>query len=297
MKTPLFVLLTAVLMAAETKTVQAAESISVPNALFEMPATDFVATNMISWETSPQQADGAIGVFYNDPAYEVYGEYIYNCVGSQAAYIFADPGVAIFQDYNSVDSSGGPPSHAFNAIYQAGKSYQLEVGLIGGDQGAAPGVILQMSLYYRDISNNMVTVAATNIVYTTNVFPNITNFVDCSLTSATVMPTDPWAGQNIGIQFLSIIPTNVSAGGDWDLNDVQLPAFLNPSWSNGQFHASLQSEPGLAFKILATTNLTVPLSNWTAVTTFTNVSGTNSFVDPATNYHARFYEAEQLAQP
>ena len=60
-----------------------------------------------------------------------------------------------------------------------------------------------MSLYYRDSSSNMVTVAATNIVYDTSIFTSITNFVDFELDSPPVQASDPWAGQHIGIQFLS----------------------------------------------------------------------------------------------
>jgi hypothetical protein len=283
--------------------VQLSSEIYVPNADFELPVTDYVATNMISWETSPPQDDGATGVFYNDPAYTNFGEYIFNCNGTQAAYIFADPGIAIFQDYASVDSTGGPPSRAFDATYDIGKSYQLSAGFIASTNfGESPGVILEMSLYYRDSSSNMVTVAATDIVFETNVFTEITNFVDFELKTPPVQASDPWAGQNIGIQFLSIVPDNVTPGGYWDLGNVELSAFVaptlnGPSWTGGQFGATLQSDPGLVFQIMATTNLSGPPSAWTGVVTLTNVSGTTSFVDPATNLQERFYQAQQVSPP
>ncbi|HZM03059.1 MAG TPA: hypothetical protein VFC44_08535 [Candidatus Saccharimonadales bacterium] len=284
--------------------VRLSSSLYVPNASFELPVTDFVATNMVSWETVPplpQETQGAIGVFYNNPLYGA-GGYIVNADGNQAAYIFADTGLAMFQDYNSQDSSQTAPSHAFNAKFEVGRSYKLVAGLIGGDQGAAPGVILQMSVYYRDGSNNMVTVAFTNIVYTTNLFPSATNFVDCELDVPPVSARNGWAGQNIGIQFLSIVPTNVSAGGDWDVDNVRLsealaPAWINPAVTNGQFTATLQSDPGLAFQILATTNLSAAVSNWTNVATLTNVSGMISFVDATTNSSRRFYIARQVPHP
>jgi hypothetical protein len=155
-----------------------------------------------------------------------------------------------------------------------------------------------MSLYYRDNSNNMVTIASNDIVYTTDVFTGVTNFVNFELSLPTVQAGDAWAGQHIGIEFLSTASTNLE-GGYWDLGNVQLTAVLpasliNPSWSNGQFGATLQSAPGLVFQILATTNLGIPLSNWSDVVTLTNVSGATPFVDPATNYNERFYQAQQL---
>jgi len=281
-----------------------AQSIYVPNADFGSPVTSY-ATNVISmWETMPQPDgydypypwDDTTGVFYNDPDYAAYGEYIYNCDGTQAAFLFALPGVGIFQDYDST------PSHDFNATYEVGKSYQLQAGFIASTSfGESPGVSLQMSLYYRDNSNNMVTIASNNIVYTTDVFTDITNFVNCELGTATVQANDPWAGQHIGIEFLSTVSPDLE-GGYWDLGNVQLsatlaPGLINPIWSNGQFGATLQSDPGLVFQILATTSLQIPLSNWTSVVTLTNVSGTTSFVDPATNFNERFYQAQQLPSP
>ena len=78
---------------------------------------------MISWETFPPQADGAIGVFVNNPAYtnDVPDDYIYNCDGTQAAFIFNDPGLALFQDYDAVDSTGAA-SHAFSATFRLASS-------------------------------------------------------------------------------------------------------------------------------------------------------------------------------
>jgi hypothetical protein len=276
-----------------------AQSVYVPNADFGLPVvtdqgTD-VALNMISWEASPQQNYGEIGVFGNLPDD---GEFIVNCDGPQAAYIFEDPGLALFQDYDAVDSTGAP-SHAFSATYQAGSSYQLQAGFIASADflDLLPGAILQMSLYYRDVLGDMETLACTNVVYDTNVFTSDTNFVQYTLNLPTVQAGDAWAGQHIGIQFL---PTGSITGGFWDVGNVQLwvtPALINPNWSNGQFGATLLSQPGLVFQILATTNLHAPLSNWTSVVTLTNVSGTTPFFDPATNYNQRFYQAQQMSPP
>jgi hypothetical protein len=194
-----------------------------------------------------------------------------------------------------VDSTGAP-SHAFSATYEVGKSYQLQAGFIASADflDLLPEAILQMSLYYRDDLGDMETLAYTNVAYDTNVFTSDTNFVQYTLNLPTVQAGDAWAGRHIGIQFL---PTGSLTGGFWDVGNVQLwetPALINPSWSNGQFGATLLSEPGLVFQILAATNLCVPLSNWTSVVTVTNVSGTTSFVDPGPSYNQRFYQAQQL---
>ena len=305
MKTFQLTLLAAALVLPGANAV-AAGTIYVPNAFFALPVTDFATPSVASWEIWPPQDVGDVGVFYNSPSYATNNpdDYIYNCDGTQAAYFYGYPGLAIFQDYDSVDSTGGPPSHAFDATYEVGKSYQLLAGMIASTlfYNLSPGDILQMSLYYRDGSSNMVTVAATNMVFTTNVFTSITNFVTCELDVPPVQAGDAWAGRHIGIQFLSIIPTDAQPGGYWDLGNVVLtvtlaPALINPGLTNGQFGATLQSEPGLVFQILATTNLSVPLPHWTNVVTLPNVSGTTSFLDPATNYNQRFYQAHQLPQP
>jgi hypothetical protein len=282
--------------------IRLSSSIYVPNASFELPVVSYAeveATNMISWATLPPQSEGAIGVFVNNPAYtnSVPNDYIYNANGNQVAYIFNDPGLALFQDYEAVDSTG-TQSQDFSATYQAGKSYQLLTGFIGNTNfGEPPGATLQMSLYYRDSSSNIVTIASTNIIYDTNLFTSITNLVDCELVSPTVQATDPWAGQHIGIEFLSTSATNV-AGGFWDLDnvrltDVQTPLPADPAITNGQFQFNLRSEPGLVFQILATTNLSLPVTNWSSLALLTNTTGNTPFVDSAPLLGQRFY----LIQP
>ncbi len=295
MKTFYFTLLAAAAWLVPGAAMVRAQEICVPNGLFELPATTFALPYVISWETVSPEEYG-VGVFTNDPGVGP-GEYLVNCVGGQAAYFYSYPGTAMFQDYDSVDAVGD--SNTFSATFDVGKSYQLTTGVTSSAvEPLTPEVVLQMGLYYRDNSNNIVTVAATNIVYAPNIF-SPTNFVYCELDIPPVQSTDAWAGQHIGIQFLSLATTN-NDNGTWDLNNVQLfatPAFVNPTWSNGQFGASLKSQPGLAFQILAATNLSLPLSNWTSVVTLTNVSGTTSFVDPATNNQERFYQARELPQP
>ena len=78
-----------------------------------------------------------------------------------------------------------------------------------------------MSLYYRDASSNMVTVATTTVTNTTNVFVGNSALVDFTVQTPAVTATNAWAGQNIGILFLSTVDTN-NAGGIWDMDNVRL---------------------------------------------------------------------------
>jgi hypothetical protein len=286
MKTSILLALVTTLFLLESGAALQAQSITVSNALFELPATDFATNAVCFWQTIPSEAESedAIGVFTNDPDFGP-DFYITNCVGTQGAYIYADDGLALYQILPST--------------YTVGQGCQLTTGIIGGppvDAGYAPntGAILQMSLFYLDNSTNMVTIASTNIVNCTNTFSNIIQFVNFQINLPPVQSTDAWANQNIGIEFLSIVPTNVTPGGNWDLNDVVLfgtPCLANPAINNGQFGAQLLSQPGAVFNIVATTNLRAALTNWSYVTTLTNATGTASFVDPSANLPQRFYTA------
>lgn len=286
----------------------------VPNASFESPVvppvSPYAQPDMDYWQKSPQPGwydpsqnydtpwDDLMGTFYNAPFPSTF---IDNCDGNQAAFLFASPDVALFQDYDSIYGTNTTPSHAFNAKYNVNHAYSLMVGVIGGVNGAPPlyiGATLQLGLYYRDAASNMVTVAATTITNGTSLFPTNTHFVDFSVEVPGVLPTDPWAGQNIGILLASTVGFD-KANGYWDLDNVRLsetalPALTSPQMTNGQLGFSLQSQPGLKFEMLASTNFSLPLSNWTSLGTLTNVTGTVVFLDGATNFNRRFYQARQL---
>ena len=211
--------------------VSAATNITVPNNSFEsqIAGPPFgINNNIDSWQKSPKPAwfdestSGILwtqltGNFANTPPTS--SDHIDNVNGNQAVYLFAVPTVALFQDYNSTDWNHSTPTHAFDATYEVGKSYQLAVGVIGGGGNMAPGTIFQLSLYYRDASNNIVTVVATNIVYTPETFPTTTHLIDYAVNVPEVNPHDAWAGQKIGIQLLSVYGTGP---GYWDLDNVRL---------------------------------------------------------------------------
>jgi hypothetical protein len=153
-------------------------------------------------------------------------------------------------------------------------------------------------LYYRDAASNIVTIAAVNITNSTAIFSNNTHLIDFSVDVPPVRSGQVWAGQNIGVHMLSTVSSNLE-GGYWDLDNVRLssvlePALVNPVRTNGQFQFTLQSEPGLHFEILAATNASLPLSNWTSLGALTNTEGATLFNDPAANFSRRFYRARRL---
>ena len=290
--------------------VRLVEGIDVPNYSFESPPaptnSPYADPGIDYWQKAPQPAwyvpsqndntpwDDLMGEFYNVP---FPGYYIDNCEGEQAAFMFALPDVALFQDYSSY-SATNMPAYPLSAAFTAGKAYKLTVGLIGGDGGMSNGVTFQIALYYRDASNNMVTVAATSVTNTPAAFPDITNLVDYSVQIAGVKPTDACAGQHIGILLLSTAGFD-NAGGYWDLDNVRLtetvaPAFANVGIANEQFGFTLLSEPGLGFDIQAAANLSAGPNAWVTIGTLTNVTGAGSFALPLTNAPRQFYRARQL---
>jgi hypothetical protein len=286
--------------------VRLTEAIEVPNFSFELPGTPFADPRVDAWQKASQPGsfdpnifgdwNNLAGVFQN--AVSTNADHIENCDGNQLAYLFSYPQVGMFQDFNSIDWSNTVPTHAFNATFKAGKSYTLTVGLTSSREAPlTPGATLQLSLYYRDGSNNLVTVAATNVAYDTNLFANVTRLVDFQVKIPEVKAADAWAGRNIGIQFMSTVAPEL-IGGVWDLDNVRLTEVVatklsNVGRANGQTSFTLLSEPGLPFEIQAATNLVAP--TWTSLATFTNTTGAFPFVDTtATNINQRFYRAHRL---
>jgi hypothetical protein len=299
-----FTAITVVAISLATSQRLPGQVIFIPNGSFESPTTSFVSINIDNWQKTPKPADyieggGSLwtqltGIFQNTPTNS--SDHIDNCDGNQALWLFVVPEVGLFQDYGSVDWNDTAPTHAFNATYEVGKSYHLTVGVIGTGGQMLQGASLQLSLYYRDALSNMVTVAATGITNSSDIFSNNTHLIDFDVNVPIVKPLDAWAGQNIGIQFLSTVDTNLQ-GGYWDLDNVRLiagPALINPVWTNGQFEAALRSSPGLNFEILASDNLGSPLSNWNSLGVVSNASGTIQFSDATANQSQRFYRARLL---
>ncbi|MBM3878688.1 MAG: hypothetical protein FJ387_03065 [Verrucomicrobia bacterium] len=297
---------TALLILASTSSALLSQPIPIPNASFESPTTDFADPRIDSWQKTPKpfwydESGGFLwaqltGVFLNTPPSSP--DHIANVDGKQAIFLFAVPEVGLFQDYESTDWTGAPPSHAFDVRFQVGRTYQLTVAVLGGGGNMAEGATLELSLYYRDDSGALQTVDATTVTHSLSTFPNLTRLVDFTLESAPVQATDPWAGRHLGVRLLSTVNPAL-AGGYWDLDQVRLtmsqaPKLLDPTWADGRLRFLIASEPGLRFEILTTSNVTQPMPAWTSLGTVTNLTGQVTFEDPAPAAPHRFYRAQQL---
>ena len=283
-----------------------AGQIPVPNASFESPLAPFVNTHVDSWQKTPKPEwyleEGGytwdqLGGLFRNPA-PGNSEHIGNCLGDQALWIFAVPEFGLFQDYDSTDWANPIPTHAFNAVFEVGKSYRLTVGVIGGGGNMPSGVSLELGLYYRDGLSNQVIVRSTTITNSREWFSSMTNLVDFQVNVPTVKAEDPWAGQHVGIRLFSCATTNLQ-GGYWDVDNVRLadfepPRWANPTWTNGQFSVVLLSEPGARFEVVASSNAAAPDSSWVSRGTLTNVTGMDTFVDPTAGAGQRYYRARQL---
>jgi hypothetical protein len=291
--------------------VRLGEAVYVPNYSFESPVVPesfpYATNELGEWEETPQPEDYnptnnfdtpwsfLVGTFYNAP---FPGSYISNLVGVQAAFLSAYPALGIYQDFNSIAGTNTVPDHSLDATYQAGRAYTLTVGLTGStDEPLTEGSTIQLSLYYRNGAGNMVTVAATTVTYSTNVFTNLALLTDCQVKIPGVRATDPWAGQNIGIQLLCT-PSLAVAGGYWDADNVRLVDtaalnVVNPTVTNGQLQFTLKSEPGASFQILGTTNLSLPVADWRRLGTVPNPTGNLSFTSPPSGSGQEFYTARQ----
>lgn len=291
-----------------------AATIPVPNGSFEFPVPNpiFPISALIdSWQEMPEPGwyatngsgyswDQITGLFGNTAPGSA--NHIDNMDGNCAAWLFAVPEAGYFQDYYSVDWNDSAPSHAFDAIYEVGKSYQMTVGLFGGGAGGNGGMYLgatlELGLYYRDANSNRIPVAATSLTNSAELFTSNTNLIDFTVTVPTVTAGDAWAGKHIGIQLLSTVTPELQ-GGYWDLDNVRLvstltPRLVNPAVTNNQFQFTLRSEPGSRFEILASTNAALTTTSWTVLGTVTNVTGELPFVDSNPFFAQRFYQARQL---
>jgi hypothetical protein len=264
------------------------------NSSFESPETDFAAPPMDGWQKAPQPLwytdptgtfpwEALMGQFLNTTNGSP--DHIDNVDGKQAAYLFASPDVAIFQECNS--TGGG------DATFEPGKSYTLTVGVLGGGGGMTNGATLELGFYYRDASSNQVTVAATTITNTSDLFPINTHLTDFAVQVPTVRAGDPWAGKLIGIQLTSTVGFD-KMGGYWDVDNVRLrsvedPLLENPKITAGQFGFDLQSAPG-RYAVLASANTALPLAQWDTLGTFTNFTGNLNIIDTNAGNGLRFYQ-------
>lgn len=281
--------------------------IPVPNGSFESPRVVFVATEFDEWQKNAKPAEYVedeggflwsqlTGQFKN-PAPGAFDR-LENCDGDQAVWVFAVPGVGIYQDRIPWNPSGSSDSNSDLARFRAGSSYQLAVGVIGGGGGMSNGVPLQLSIYYRDALSNRVTLASTVIIHSPMTFPTLTHLVEFQVETPDVRADDAWVGQPIGIAIDSTVSSELE-GGYWDVDAVRLteraPLRLQPSSVNEQgFRFEIQSEIGLRIAVLASAQLTTPASEWTRLATLTNVTGSLSFTSGSLDGSSRFFRAQVL---
>ncbi len=278
--------------------------VPVPNGSFESPATTTVDTRLDAWQRTPRPFwwdeqqfgswDQLIGVFANLPPED--SRHIVNCDGNQAIWLFANPEVGLFQDR---DSTNGIPGQLIEARFEPGKSYRLTVGLLVGKVYAmAEGATLELSLYYRDVASNRVTVAATTVTNTAAVFNSDTNLIDFQVSLPEVTAGDPWAGKPIGVSILSTVDL-ARAGGYWDIDNVRLtahwpPVLLGPVLTNGHFGFRVEGDPGQRLEIQSRSSLSATVSNWTSLGVWTNDTGALWFSEPVAQEPLRVYRARQL---
>jgi hypothetical protein len=203
----------------------------------QLPKPDYYTTNFTTFPWFDN-----IGIFTNDP---LDGAFITNCDGVQGSFVANVPQNGLYQDYASFSSTQTVPSHAFTASFTPGRAFTLKVGVIGDSaEGLPQGATLQLSLYYRDASNNIVPVASTIVTNTTNVFPDNLGFVDYTVQTPTVQPTDAWANQQMGIGIFVAGGFDV-IGGDWDVDNVRLSVSTNIIVPNFSFETP--TSPGEPF--------------------------------------------------
>ena len=210
--------------------------INIPNYSFESQSgvgQPFGVNVLVdSWEKPPKPAyfdfiEQTYGIFWVQTAGVFLDSNPYvNRVGTQAGYLLSFPGVALFQDYNTVDWNDPAPTHDFNAVFEPGKSYKLTLGVYG--KAMPEGALLSLSLYYRNNTNAMVTVGSTMISFSTNLFSGTGSLglIDYEVNVPTVLPSDAWAGQNIGIKMESVFG---DGNGYWDMDNVRLVAVPEPN--------------------------------------------------------------------
>ncbi len=272
------------------------------NSSFESPESDFASPPMDGWQKAPKPVwyDESGGFFWD----QLMGQFLNpapddpsrtdNMDGKQAAWLFAVPQVAIFQDYLSIGGTNTTPTHDFTAQFEVGKSYLLTAGVNGGGCGMSNGATLELSFYYRDAASNKVSVAATTITNRPMLFPpDKKHFTDFTVQVPTVTGHEPWAGRHMGVQIASTVGFD-KMGGFWDVDNVRLHAvedlvMKKPEITGGQFQFTLQSARG-RYEVLASPNIALPSAQWPSLGTLTNFTGSIPVTDTNTSLGRRFYQ-------
>jgi hypothetical protein len=289
-----------------TATTDPSREIPVPNFSFESPHTEFALPQVDSWQRSPkpawftetpeQQWIFLTGVFQNTAATN--SDHIPNIEGDQALFLFAQPEVAIFQDFNSVGGTNSAANQEFDAQYIAGRAYQLSAAVVGGGGNMEENVTLRLSLYYKDAASNMVTVASTTITNTPANFPNLTNLVDFHVMTPQVATNDTFAGKNIGIMIGSMANFE-NAGGYWDIDNIRLTEVATPApeiaaaRTGSMLQISWPAFTGKFYQLQVSDDLV----DWTDVGAVVTGVGRTELVELSANGAAQFVQVEEVQTP
>jgi hypothetical protein len=275
-----------------------AQQIAVPNGSFELPATPFADPRMDAWQKSPQPVwytDGdefpweqLMGQFRNPPPGEP--GHTANMDGEQAAFMFAYPEVAIFQDALATTSTGEVPESGVNTRFEAGKVYRLTVALRSGGGGMKDGASFEIGFYYRNAEGQRIPVNSSTLTHVAGT--GVSPLLDFHASTDTVQVDDPWEGKPIGIRLASIVGFE-NAGGYWDLDNVRLRIEAGlvlqvvPEPAGGM-KLSLTGGIG-SHEVLASPDPTLPLDEWTVLGTVEGDGSGEGLLDQEAGFTQRFY--------
>ncbi|MBX3744769.1 MAG: hypothetical protein KF833_05620 [Verrucomicrobiae bacterium] len=285
--------------------VRLVEGIEIPNGSFESPVTAFVDNRVDSWQKTPRPSwyeeaggftwDQLSGVFRNtEPGQD---DHLENADGDQAFYLFAVPSVGVYLDETSTHETAEGAAAAFAGRFEAGRSYELTLGVQGGGGGMKEGATLELGVYYRDEEGARQWIATTVVTHTAATFPSRQRLTDFRVRTAPVRSTDAWAGRGIGLQVLSTVSSEL-AGGYWNLDHARMevhgePGLRSPRIVDGRLGFVLQSDPGLVFEVLRANDVVAPVGEWTTVGSITNDTGWVEFSDPIGSEGRQFYRVRQ----
>jgi microcystin-dependent protein len=164
-----------------------------------------------------------------------------------------------------------------------------DVSALGGQWLPATGNILPISLFYGLFS----------LIGTTYGGNGVNTFAppDLGGRMALHIGTSPWSGasytlgESLGSEQV-ILATNAMPVHAHTLPAPPTPPKLTGTklLTNGAFQFAFTNSPGTTFTVLTSTNLSLPLSNWTVATTLTNFSpGQFQFTTQPTNEPNRYY--------
>ena len=122
-------------------------------------------------------------------------------------------------------------------------------------------------------------------------------YSDGAATQLSVLPDGSIQAKNSSGNSYLRVGSNTGLGSYWELVSIaSAPSALeNPTrLSNGAFQFSFTNQPGASFTVLTSTNLALPLSNWTSLgAPIESPAGQYQYTDPAaTNNGQRFYRVK-----